>query len=55
VVRDLDEVESARVAAIGCCFGGQCALELARSGAEVLSVVSFLDSSGRRARPNAVA
>jgi dienelactone hydrolase len=40
-VRDLDEVDSTRVCAIGFCFGGQCALELARSGAEVQSVVSF--------------
>jgi len=40
-VRELDEVDSARVSAIGFCFGGQCALELARSGAEVSSVVSF--------------
>ncbi len=40
-VRDLDEVDSARVAAIGFCFGGQCALELARSGAPVRAVVSF--------------
>jgi dienelactone hydrolase len=38
---DLDEVDSARVSAIGFCFGGQCALELARSGAEVCAVVSF--------------
>jgi dienelactone hydrolase len=40
-VRDPDEVDSARVSAIGFCFGGQCALELARSGAEVCAVVSF--------------
>jgi dienelactone hydrolase len=40
-IRDLDQVDSTRVAAIGFCFGGQCALELARSAAEVLSVVSF--------------
>jgi dienelactone hydrolase len=40
-VRDLDEVDSTRIAAIGFCFGGQCALELARSGAEVSSVISF--------------
>lgn len=30
-----------RVAALGYCFGGTTALELARSGAEVLGVVSF--------------
>ncbi len=34
-------VDKARVAAIGYCFGGQCALELARSGADVRSVVSL--------------
>ena len=32
---------AARVAAIGYCFGGTGALELARSGADVLGVVSF--------------
>ena len=30
-----------RVAAIGFCFGGKCALDLARSGADVAGVVSF--------------
>ena len=35
------EVDSARVAAIGYCFGGQCVLELARSGADVKAVVSY--------------
>lgn len=40
-VRGLDEVDGDRMAAIGFCFGGQCALELARSGAPVRSVVSF--------------
>jgi dienelactone hydrolase len=40
-VRGLDEVDGTSVAAIGFCFGGQCALELARSGAGVRSVVSF--------------
>ncbi len=34
-------VDSGRVAAIGYCFGGTTALELARSGAEVAGVVSF--------------
>lgn len=40
-VRALPEVDAARVSAIGFCFGGQCAIELARSGAEARSVVSF--------------
>jgi len=30
-----------RVAAIGYCFGGTCVLELARSGADIVGVVSF--------------
>ncbi len=34
-------VDPARVAAIGYCFGGTTALELARGGGEVLGVVSF--------------
>jgi dienelactone hydrolase len=34
-------VDAARVAAIGNCFGGLCALELARSGAAIAAAVSF--------------
>jgi dienelactone hydrolase len=34
-------VDQSRIAAIGYCFGGTTALELARSGAPVLGVVSF--------------
>jgi dienelactone hydrolase len=34
-------VDPSRVAAIGYCFGGLCALDLARSGADVRGVVSF--------------
>jgi dienelactone hydrolase len=40
-VRGLDAVEGAHVAAIGYCFGGMCALDLARSGAEIAGVASF--------------
>ena len=40
-VRTLDEVDEGRVAAAGYCFGGQCALDLARSGADVAGVASF--------------
>lgn len=41
-VRGLDGVDSARVAAIGYCFGGLCALDIARTGtADVLGVASF--------------
>ncbi len=41
LARRQDGVDSARIAAIGFCFGGLCALDLARSGAEVAGVVSF--------------
>jgi dienelactone hydrolase len=37
----LAQVDAARTAAIGYCFGGFCVLELARSGAAVKAVVSF--------------
>jgi dienelactone hydrolase len=40
-VRALPQVDPARIAAIGYCFGGQCVLELARSGADVKAVVSY--------------
>jgi dienelactone hydrolase len=40
-IRSLPGVDAGRIAAIGYCFGGQCVLELARSGAAVRSVVSF--------------
>jgi dienelactone hydrolase len=40
-MRAQDEVDSARTAAIGFCFGGLCVLDLARSGADVAGVVSF--------------
>ncbi|MBB4860217.1 dienelactone hydrolase [Novosphingobium chloroacetimidivorans] len=36
-----DDVDAARVAAIGYCFGGKCVLELARSGAPVACVTSY--------------
>jgi dienelactone hydrolase len=34
-------VDASKLGAIGYCFGGSCALELARSGADVAGVVSF--------------
>lgn len=40
-LRRQDGVDAGRVAAIGYCFGGTAALELARSGADVKGVVSF--------------
>lgn len=40
-LKSLPEVDETRVAAIGFCFGGQCVLELARSGADVKAVASY--------------
>ncbi|HEX6072918.1 MAG TPA: dienelactone hydrolase family protein [Sphingomicrobium sp.] len=40
-VRGMDEVDGGRVVVAGYCFGGMCALDLARSGAEVAAAVSF--------------
>ena len=40
-VLELDAIESDRIVAIGYCFGGQCALDLARSGADIAGVASF--------------
>lgn len=37
----LEQVDKHRVAVIGFCFGGLCALELARSGADIRGAVSF--------------
>lgn len=39
--KELNEVDETKTAAIGFCFGGLCALDLARSGAEITGVVSF--------------
>lgn len=41
VARSLDVADADRIAAIGFCFGGLCALDLARSGADIRGVVSF--------------
>jgi len=38
---DLPEVDEKKIAAIGYCFGGLCALDLARSGAPLKGIVSF--------------
>lgn len=40
-VSKMDNVDSDRIAIIGFCFGGLCALELARSGADIKGTVSF--------------
>src|SRR4028119_1102545 len=39
--REQDAIEADRIVAIGYCFGGQCALDLARSGVDVAGVASF--------------
>ncbi len=39
--RAQDAIEADRVVAIGYCFGGQCALDLARSGVDIAGVASF--------------
>jgi len=41
VLRQQPEVDDRSVAAMGFCFGGLCVLDLARSGSDVLGVVSF--------------
>ena len=41
VLRSQDEVDAARLGAIGFCFGGLCVLDLARIGADVNGVVSL--------------
>jgi dienelactone hydrolase len=41
LLKSLDEVDEARTAAIGFCFGGKCVLDLARSGADMAGGVSF--------------
>jgi dienelactone hydrolase len=40
-VKNIAQVDSQRVAVIGFCFGGLCALDLARSGADIRGAVSF--------------
>ena len=40
-VRKREHVDKDRIAVIGYCFGGQCALDVARSGADVAGVAAF--------------
>ena len=40
-VRKREHVDKARIAVIGYCFGGQCALDVARAGADVAGVAAF--------------
>ncbi len=39
--KNLQQADTKKIAAMGFCFGGLCALDLARSGADILGVVSF--------------
>ncbi len=39
--RNIPQVKATHVTAMGYCFGGMCVLELARSGADVLGVISM--------------
>jgi dienelactone hydrolase len=41
VARGLDEVSEGQLVVAGYCFGGMCALDVARSGADVAAAVSF--------------
>jgi dienelactone hydrolase len=41
VLREQPEVDAARTAAIGFCFGGLCVLDIARTGEDMAGVVSF--------------
>jgi dienelactone hydrolase len=52
--RAQEAIEPDRIVAIGYCFGGQCALDLARSGADIAGVASFhglLDPPGLPPQP----
>ena len=52
--RGQEAIEPNRIVSIGYCFGGQCALDLARSGADIAGVASFhglLDPPGLPPQP----
>ncbi len=40
-LRDQEEVDASKTAAIGFCFGGLCVLDIARTGEDLAGVVSF--------------
>ena len=40
-VRGLDQVKAEEIVVSGYCFGGQCALDLARTGTDIAAAVSF--------------
>ena len=48
VLKAQSQSDASRIGALGFCFGGQCVLELARSGADVKAVVSFHGLLGTR-------
>lgn len=53
-MRGLAAVDASRVAVAGYCFGGMCALDIARSGADVAAAVAFhglFDPAGLPPRP----
>ena len=52
MVKTLPEVDIRRIGVIGYCFGGLCALDLARSGADIRGVVSFHGSLASSDIPN---
>jgi dienelactone hydrolase len=41
LVRGMDEVQDRQIVVAGYCFGGQCALDLARTGAQFAAAVAF--------------
>ncbi|MGN6059081.1 MAG: dienelactone hydrolase family protein [Sphingomicrobium sp.] len=41
LVRGMDEVQDKQIVVAGYCFGGQCALDLARAGVDIAAAVSF--------------
>ena len=41
IAQALDEVQTDRIVVAGYCFGGMCAIDLARSGADIAAAVSF--------------
>ncbi len=41
LVQGLDEVQDRQIVVAGYCFGGQCALDLARAGVDIAAAVSF--------------
>lgn len=52
-VRAHPDVDPARIAATGYCFGGHCVLELARAGADLRAVISYHGTLETHARAEA--